>query len=754
MPEFDDLYQQVYGGAGGGSGGSTTVETWRQQLGLDALERQHNLPPGLMTSVLRQESGGDPRVRSNVGAQGLFQFMPATAAQYKIDPLDPQQAAPAAARELSSLYRKYGGDVDRTLAAWNWGQGNVDRQGLARMPAETRGFVAKVKRWLSPGVAEAAERPPASSAAGDDLYQQVYGSAPPPAAQQPPGTMPPSPTVSQTTPATTTAPAPSQGPATPSLLERFDALPSVQSWSPADRAARRQEFAALRPEYQEEFLRGEERPAAAPVATSAQAPGTVVATIQPPGTPAALPRPPEDRQARIQQELAQWEQQQGRPWREGDPLMPSQRAGMQPSAAEPPVEESLTAPSTLIPLLMGGAGAKAVQGVLGEALPWAQRLARPVVEGLSQTLGWGTGRTIETGQVPSATELGTEAALNIGVGAVAEVPGAVRDAGRAVLRSTPGGQTILKHQAVQEAEGLGQRVFNAEDKAAVSQVFDDVAATGIKLDVLPVQDLWTSLSAEERRIAQRELRNISPQFAAALDNPHLRGWDIGELQSIRSDLLKASRARQNPATQDILMSMRSAVDDAIGNGMAVGTRAAGAAPEMLQQAQAAWRRVKAAEDLQGLVGKHTRDSANLQWQELNLAALNKELRQGATPAGSKLAQRVVSQMGDPERQALQQELTSLSRHYPFVSVSDRGAKWTEWGTAMAGLGLAATGNLPAAGGAILTALTTAAARSPTVMSLFRRSIIEGQGRLAPHHIDALLNAIRHEQEGVPSGRAQ
>jgi hypothetical protein len=146
------------------------VDTWRQTLALDQLEEQHGLPSGLMTSVLRQESGGDPRVRSSAGAQGLFQFMPATARQYGIDPFDPQQAAPAAAQELASLYRKYGGDVDRTLAAWNWGQGNVDRKGMAHMPAETRGFLTNVKRFLRPGVAEAA-----TTAGGRDLSHELFG---------------------------------------------------------------------------------------------------------------------------------------------------------------------------------------------------------------------------------------------------------------------------------------------------------------------------------------------------------------------------------------------------------------------------------------------------------------------------------------------------------------------------------------------------------------------------------------------------
>jgi hypothetical protein len=131
-------------------------DAWRQTLQLDTLEQQHKLPAGLLTAVLTQESAGDPDATSSAGAQGLFQFMPKTAAAYQIDPYDPAQAAPAAAKELSRLSQKYGGDTAKTLAAWNWGQGNVDRQGMPQAPKETRSFIQRVTGLLSPASAEAA----------------------------------------------------------------------------------------------------------------------------------------------------------------------------------------------------------------------------------------------------------------------------------------------------------------------------------------------------------------------------------------------------------------------------------------------------------------------------------------------------------------------------------------------------------------------------------------------------------------------
>ena len=57
---------------------------------------------------MKAESGGNPRAVSAAGAQGLMQFMPATARQYGVDPFDPPQAIEGGARMLADLYRKYG----------------------------------------------------------------------------------------------------------------------------------------------------------------------------------------------------------------------------------------------------------------------------------------------------------------------------------------------------------------------------------------------------------------------------------------------------------------------------------------------------------------------------------------------------------------------------------------------------------------------------------------------------------------------
>lgn len=109
-----------------------------------ALEQQYGLPDGWLAAVQKQESGGNPNAVSPKGALGAFQFMPATAQQYGINPLDPDQAAQGAAQMYGDLFKKYNGDPASALAAYNWGQGNVDRQGIQNAPPETQNYIASI----------------------------------------------------------------------------------------------------------------------------------------------------------------------------------------------------------------------------------------------------------------------------------------------------------------------------------------------------------------------------------------------------------------------------------------------------------------------------------------------------------------------------------------------------------------------------------------------------------------------------------
>ena len=88
------------------------------------------LPPEIVHSIAKAESGYQPNAISPKGAIGLMQLMPATAAELNVDPYDPAQNAEAGAKYLRDLLLKYEHDphqVSKAVAAYNAGPGAVDK---------------------------------------------------------------------------------------------------------------------------------------------------------------------------------------------------------------------------------------------------------------------------------------------------------------------------------------------------------------------------------------------------------------------------------------------------------------------------------------------------------------------------------------------------------------------------------------------------------------------------------------------------
>ena len=110
----------------------------------------HNgLPPQIVRSVARAESGFHVDAVSPKGAIGLMQLMPGTAAALNADPYDPVQNVEAGARYLRDLLLKYENDphqVTKALAAYNAGPGAVDKYNGIPPYRETIQYVNRVVR--------------------------------------------------------------------------------------------------------------------------------------------------------------------------------------------------------------------------------------------------------------------------------------------------------------------------------------------------------------------------------------------------------------------------------------------------------------------------------------------------------------------------------------------------------------------------------------------------------------------------------
>ena len=106
--------------------------------------RRSGLPPEFVESVAQVESGFRTDAVSPKGARGVMQLMPETARMLGADPADTAQNIDAGTRLLRELLLKYNGDVVKALAAYNAGEGAVERyQGLPPYN-ETRWYVKKV----------------------------------------------------------------------------------------------------------------------------------------------------------------------------------------------------------------------------------------------------------------------------------------------------------------------------------------------------------------------------------------------------------------------------------------------------------------------------------------------------------------------------------------------------------------------------------------------------------------------------------
>ena len=103
------------------------------------------LPEELVRAVMRVESNFFHEAVSNKGAMGLMQLMPATARSMGVlDPFDPRQNVLGGARFLRILANRFGGDLVLTIAAYNAGEGAVQKYRGIPPYAETRRYVQRV----------------------------------------------------------------------------------------------------------------------------------------------------------------------------------------------------------------------------------------------------------------------------------------------------------------------------------------------------------------------------------------------------------------------------------------------------------------------------------------------------------------------------------------------------------------------------------------------------------------------------------
>lgn len=118
---------------------------------ISAAAQKYSIDQILIHAVIRTESSYRANALSPKGAQGLMQLMPNTAKNFGVEnAFDPEQNIYGGARYLKYLIDKFDGELTLALAAYNAGEGAVEKYGGIPPYPETVEYVEKIESLINP----------------------------------------------------------------------------------------------------------------------------------------------------------------------------------------------------------------------------------------------------------------------------------------------------------------------------------------------------------------------------------------------------------------------------------------------------------------------------------------------------------------------------------------------------------------------------------------------------------------------------
>lgn len=154
---WDSIVKRWNAGGWANATGVTSNDAEQHAQSARRMQQSPGEMDDLLHGVMMTESSGNPLAyNTSSGAAGAYQFMPATARDMGLrvdstvdERLDPEKSRAAASVYMRQLLKRYDGNVDNALRAYNWGMGNVDKwiangSDISQLPKETREYTGKV----------------------------------------------------------------------------------------------------------------------------------------------------------------------------------------------------------------------------------------------------------------------------------------------------------------------------------------------------------------------------------------------------------------------------------------------------------------------------------------------------------------------------------------------------------------------------------------------------------------------------------
>lgn len=125
--------------------GSIKLNTLAYSNEIRRAAQQYGVEEAVVRAIIHAESSYRPNAISHAGAQGLMQLIPATASRFGVsDPFDPNQNITGGVKYLAWLMKRYSSNLTLVAAAYNAGEGAVDRNGGVPPYSETQRYVQRV----------------------------------------------------------------------------------------------------------------------------------------------------------------------------------------------------------------------------------------------------------------------------------------------------------------------------------------------------------------------------------------------------------------------------------------------------------------------------------------------------------------------------------------------------------------------------------------------------------------------------------